>query len=140
MRFIDAIRPTRMNHARTRPRARQRQTGLAKFLALVATAAACVLVYALYDQYLETRVERVESLGSLQRVLGGTLGYPVIVETETAYLPLERPLAIAKGAPLVLETRANQTRYVCSADQTICARTTRKTLDGAPAGPAARTP
>ncbi len=93
------------------------------FLLLIALAVLCVLVLLGFQPYSEV-VSR-QPIGHFQR-MSGPGGWPgrVVIETESGSYPLWGTPVIAKGTPLVLETRASGNRYICDESGSLCLETT----------------
>lgn len=95
------------------------------FLLLVILAVLGVLVWLGVEQHSEV-VSR-HPIGHFQR-MSGPGGWPgrVVIETETGSYPLWGTPVIAKGTPLVLETRGSGDRYICDEPGSLCIETTGK--------------
>lgn len=83
-----------------------------------------MLLYQLYDGWLGRQVSSRQPIGSVVKVIGE--GRKWLIETETGFYPVSKALMFNKGAPLVLETRANGDRYVCNAAGSVCGRTAKQ--------------
>lgn len=105
------------------PDQRARERGRFDFSTLLAGTALVLLGVAFYGIWQGSRVESSRPIGTVKSVAPGSgWGVQLIVETETTFYPLRGVLAVEKGAPLLLQVRANGDQYICDISQT-CAKT-----------------
>lgn len=102
---------------------RARGGGRVDFSTLLVGTALVLLGVAFYGIWQGSRVESSRPIGSVKSVAPGSgWGVRLIVETETTFYPLRSLLVVEKGAPLLLQVRANGDQYVCDVSQS-CAKT-----------------
>jgi hypothetical protein len=106
------------------PKAAERPEPTYRLLWVVFGLCVLMLLYQLYDGWLGRQVSSRQPIGSVVRVTGE--GRQWLIETETGFYPVSKALMVNKGAPLVLEIRANGDRYVCNTAGTVCGRTAKQ--------------
>lgn len=115
--------------ARARQRTDDNARDLVRLMLLMLCIAVGILAYVLWDDWRQGQVISSRPIGTLQRMgsAGGLRG-GVVLETETGFYPLDRPMAAAKGVALTLELRSNGTQFVCDPARVTCVRTTQASL------------
>lgn len=106
------------------PQAEERPEHKPRLLWVVFGLCVLMLLYQFYDGWMGRQVSSRQPIGSVVKVIGE--GRKWLIETETGFYPVSKALMVNKGAPLVLEIRANGDRYVCNAAGTVCGRTARQ--------------
>lgn len=88
---------------------------------LLLLALAIPVLWALWNGWTGSQVVASRPIGTLQRISASD--HHFVLETETGFYPLLRPMRGTRGTALVLELRRNGEHQICDAARTRCVPT-----------------
>lgn len=124
------LRDERDRASRLKQRLDEIHRTICRLLWVAACFPAGLAIYLLRDSFLEQQVASSLPIGTLQGMsaAGGSRG-GVVLQTESGYYPLKKPIAAAQGVALTVAVRRNGSRYVCSPGRATCVATVRRSLE-----------
>ena len=85
------------------------------------------LTYSIHNIYQSMWIDRIEPLGPVM-AMGATADMPTplwFVQTTKGYYPVQQPVSLQVGAELVLVTMLSGDQFLCNADRSVCASTSK---------------